>query len=287
VRGRDLGGAVLEAQQKIDKQVSLPPGSRLEWVGEFGDLQAAMARLEVVVPISLALIMLLLFLNFGSLTDMALAASVMPMALVGGVLILAFTGTAFSVSAAIGFIGLFGISVMEGILVLAYFNQLLGSGMARSEAVLHAARTRFRPVMMTCIAACVGLLPAALSSGIGSRCSAAGAGGGGRHSAGPGADPDRAAGDDRPLLQAPAPRGTTSGGCGMKRASLGLMLLLGGCAVGPDFHQPAAPKQQAYTPEPITRWPRPRVSPVARSKCMTARPRRIGGACSDRSSSMR
>ncbi|WP_068090173.1 efflux RND transporter permease subunit [Novosphingobium rosa] len=169
VRGRDLGGAVLEAQQKIDRQVSLPPGSRLEWVGEFGDLQAAMARLEVVVPISLALIMLLLFLNFGSLTDMALAASVMPMALVGGVLILAFTGTAFSVSAAIGFIGLFGISVMEGILVLAYFNQLLGSGMARSEAVLHAARTRFRPVMMTCIAACVGLLPAAVATGIGSQ----------------------------------------------------------------------------------------------------------------------
>jgi cobalt-zinc-cadmium resistance protein CzcA len=169
VRGRDLGGAVLEAQQKIDRQVSLPPGSRLEWVGEFGDLQAAMARLEVVVPISLALIMLLLFLNFGSLTDMALAASVMPMALVGGVLILAFTGTAFSVSAAIGFIGLFGISVMEGILVLAYFNQLLSNGMPRHEAVLHAARTRFRPVMMTCIAACVGLLPAAVATGIGSQ----------------------------------------------------------------------------------------------------------------------
>ena len=169
VRGRDLGGAVLEAQHKIDAQVALPPGSRIEWVGEFGDLQAALSRLEVVVPISLALIMILLFLNFGSITDMCLAASVMPMALVGGVLILAFTGTPFSVSAAIGFIGLFGISVMEGILVLAYFNQLLSTGMARGEAVLHAARTRFRPVMMTCIAACVGLLPAAVSTGIGSQ----------------------------------------------------------------------------------------------------------------------
>jgi len=169
VRGRDLGGAVLEAQHKIDAQVHLPPGSRIEWVGEFGDLQAALARLEVVVPISLALIMLLLFFNFGSVVDMALAASVMPMALVGGVLILAFTGTPFSVSAAIGFIGLFGISVMEGILVLAYFNQLLGTGMARGEAVLTSARTRFRPVMMTCIAACVGLLPAAVSTGIGSQ----------------------------------------------------------------------------------------------------------------------
>lgn len=169
VRGRDLGGAVLEAQAKIDKQIKLPPGSRLEWVGEFGDLQAAMARLEVVVPISLALIMVLLFINFGSLTDTWLTASVMPMALVGGVLILFLTGTPFSVSAAIGFIGLFGISVMEGILVLAYFNQLLASGMPRHQAVLHAAETRFRPVMMTCIAACVGLLPAAVSTGIGSQ----------------------------------------------------------------------------------------------------------------------
>jgi heavy metal efflux system protein len=169
VRGRDLGGAVLEAQHKIDAQVKLPPGSRIEWVGEFGDLQAALSRLEVVVPISLALIVLLLFLNFGSVVDTALAASVMPMALVGGVLILALTGTAFSVSAAIGFIGLFGISVMEGILVLSYYNQLLGSGMARHEAVLYAARTRFRPVMMTCIAACVGLLPAAVATGIGSQ----------------------------------------------------------------------------------------------------------------------
>lgn len=169
VRGRDLGSAVLEAQHKIAAEVKLPAGSRIEWVGEFGDLQAALARLEVVVPISLALIVMLLFLNFGSVRDTALAASVMPMALVGGVLILALTGTPFSVSAAIGFIGLFGISVMEGILVLAYFNQLIGNGMDRAQAVLHAARTRFRPVMMTCIAACVGLLPAAVSTGIGSQ----------------------------------------------------------------------------------------------------------------------
>src|SRR5579859_2929491 len=169
VRGRDLGSAVLEAQSKIDHSVALPPGVRLEWVGEFGDLQAAMQRLEIVVPVSLGLIMALLFINFGSLTDTLLAASVMPMALVGGIFALYVTGTPFSVSAAIGFIGLFGISVMEGILVLAYFNQMLRVGMERHEAVLHAARTRFRPVMMTCIAACVGLLPAALSSGIGSQ----------------------------------------------------------------------------------------------------------------------
>ncbi|HZU63993.1 MAG TPA: CusA/CzcA family heavy metal efflux RND transporter [Novosphingobium sp.] len=169
VRGRDLGGAVLEAQARIDRQVALPAGARLEWVGEFGELQDALSRLEIVVPISLLLIALLLFINFGSLTDTLLAASVMPMALVGGIYALFFTGTAFSVSAAIGFIGLFGISVMEGILVLAYYNQMLGVGMGRSEAILHAAETRFRPVMMTCIAACVGLLPAAVSTGIGSQ----------------------------------------------------------------------------------------------------------------------
>ena len=169
VRGRDLGSAILEAQARIDKQVVLPPGARLEWVGEFGELQAAMARLEVVVPISFLVIGLLLFLNFGSWRDTLLAASVMPMALVGGIFALFFTGTPFSVSAAIGFIGLFGISVMGGILVLSCYNQLLGTGMDRSAAVLHAARTQFRPVMMTCVAACVGLLPAAVATGIGSQ----------------------------------------------------------------------------------------------------------------------
>ena len=169
VRGRDLGSAILEAQAKIDKQVQLPPGARLEWVGEFGELQAALARLEIVVPIAFLAIGMLLFANFGSVRDTLLAASVMPMALVGGIFALYFTGTPFSVSAAIGFIGLFGISVMGGILVLSYFNQLIRAGMPRDQAVIHAARTQFRPVMMTCIAACVGLLPAAVATGIGSQ----------------------------------------------------------------------------------------------------------------------
>lgn len=169
VRGRDLGSAILEAQSKIDKQVVLPPGARLEWVGEFGELQDALARLEVVVPISFLAIGVLLFINFGSLRDTLLAASVMPMALIGGIFALWFTGTPFSVSAAIGFIGLFGISVMGGILVISYYNQMLAAGMERGAAVLQAARTQFRPVMMTCVAACVGLLPAAMSTGIGSQ----------------------------------------------------------------------------------------------------------------------
>ena len=169
VRGRDLGSAVTEVQQKIAAQVRLPAGYRLDWVGEFGQLEEALTRLKIVVPISIALIMLLLFVQFGSLTDTLLAASVMPMALVGGIFALSLTGTPFSVSAAIGFIGLFGISVMEGIIVLSYFNQLIDEGRERSAALIEACQTRLRPVMMTCNAACVGLLPAAFSSGIGSQ----------------------------------------------------------------------------------------------------------------------
>ena len=169
VRGRDLGGAVLEARRKIAKELHLPAGYRLEWIGEFGDLRAALGRLEFVVPVSIGLIGLLLLANFGALSDALLAASVMPMALVGGVFALFLTGTAFSVSAAIGFVGLFGVSVMEGIIILSYFNALIDEGIERGAAVVRACEIRLRPVMMTCLAACVGLLPAALSTGIGSQ----------------------------------------------------------------------------------------------------------------------
>jgi cobalt-zinc-cadmium resistance protein CzcA len=169
VRDRDLGGAVLEAQRKVVEQVALPAGSRLEWVGEFGDLQDALERLKIVVPLSIGLIMLLLFINFPSLIDTLLVASVMPMALIGGIFALVLTGTPFSVSAAIGFVGLFGISVMEGIIILSYFNTLIDAGVERTAAVIRACQIRLRPVMMTCIAACVGLLPAAVSTGIGSQ----------------------------------------------------------------------------------------------------------------------
>ena len=169
VRGRDLGSAVLEGQRKVAAQVHLPAGSRLEWVGEFGELRDAMERLAVVVPITLLLIAILLLANFSSVVDALLAASVMPMAMIGGILALNITGTPFSVSAAIGFIALFGISVMGGIIVISYYNQLLGVGLDRSSAILRASQTRMRPVMMTCAAACVGLLPAAISTGIGSQ----------------------------------------------------------------------------------------------------------------------
>ena len=169
VRGRDLGGAVLEAQAKVAREVRMPGGYRLEWVGELGQLQSALGRLAVMVPISFILIGLLLFLNFSLLSDTLLAASVMPMALIGGIFTLYLTHTPLSISAVIGFIGLFGVSVMNGILVVASFNHLVEAGLPREEALLRACRTQLRPVIMTCMAACVGLLPAAVATGIGSQ----------------------------------------------------------------------------------------------------------------------
>ncbi len=169
VRGRDLGTAVLEAKQLVTRRVPLPPGYHLEWVGQFGNLQEAMGRLAVAVPAAICLIVLLLYLNFGRVRDVLLAASVIPMALIGGVLALFVTGTPFSISAAIGFIALFGISVMDGILMLAYFNTHVEAGMPRAQALRRMCDVQMRPVLMTCVVACVGLLPAALSTGIGSQ----------------------------------------------------------------------------------------------------------------------
>jgi cobalt-zinc-cadmium resistance protein CzcA len=160
---------VLEAQRAVDERVLLPGGYRLEWVGEFGNLQEAVARLMVAVPLSIALIVLLLYLNFGNLRDALLAASVIPMALLGGIFALWATDTPFSVSSAIGFVALFGIAAMDGILVVSYYHLSLESGLDRASAMLQTCRTQLRPVMMTCAVACVGLVPAAFSTGIGSQ----------------------------------------------------------------------------------------------------------------------
>jgi heavy metal efflux system protein len=169
VRKRDLGSAVREAQQRVAAEVELPQGYRIEWVGQFRDLSEALRRLAFIVPVTIGAILLLLLANFRSLVDMALAASALPMALIGGLFALAVTGTPFSVSAAIGFVGLFGIAVMEGIIILSYFNRLIESGVAGHKAIVTACQARLRPVMMTCLAASVGLLPAALSSGVGAQ----------------------------------------------------------------------------------------------------------------------
>ena len=141
----------------------------MEWVGEFGNLKDAVARLTLVVPITILLIAALLYFNFGSLIDTLLALSVIPMAVVGGVAALWLSGIAFSISAAIGFIALFGIATMNGIIVLNQFNRLVEGGLERVAAMMETCRTQLRPAVMTCIVACVGLVPAALSTGIGSQ----------------------------------------------------------------------------------------------------------------------
>ena len=169
VRGRDLGGAVAEARERIKRNVKLPTGYRVTWAGEFEDLQRAKERLEVIVPISLALIMVLLYSLFNSLRDSLLALTGIPFAVAGGILALWFTGLDLSISAAIGFISLFGVSVMDGILMITYYNQVRRGGMGVLEAMYHAAEQRMRPMLMTALSACIGLFPAAISTGIGSQ----------------------------------------------------------------------------------------------------------------------
>jgi len=169
VRGRDLGSAVLEAQAKVAEQVKLPPGYRLAWVGQFENFKEAMQRLSIVVPLAFLLIGILLYINFRSFADVLLALSVIPMAMLGGVFALWLTNTPFSVSAAIGFVALFGISAMDGILMLSYFNSQLDDGLDKATAILKTSATQFRPIFMTCVVASVGLVPAALATGIGSQ----------------------------------------------------------------------------------------------------------------------
>jgi cobalt-zinc-cadmium resistance protein CzcA len=169
VRGRDLAGAVAEAQQRIARNVHLPNGYRLVWAGEFQDMKEAQARLAVVVPVSLLLILILLYSLFNSVGDALLALSGIPFAVGGGVLALWLAGLPLSVSGEIGFISLFGVSVMNGILLITYYNQTRVSGLGPYDAMKHAAEQRMRPLLMTALSACIGLLPAALSNGIGSQ----------------------------------------------------------------------------------------------------------------------
>jgi len=169
VRGRDLGSTVAEAQERIARNVSLPNGYRITWAGEFEELQQAKARLEVVVPISLMMILVLLYGLFNSLRDSLLALAGIPFSIAGGVIALFVTGLDFSISAAIGFVSLFGVSVMNGILIITYYNQTRAGGMGTVAAMYHAAEQRMRPMLMTALSACIGLLPAAISTGIGSQ----------------------------------------------------------------------------------------------------------------------
>jgi cobalt-zinc-cadmium resistance protein CzcA len=169
VRGRDLGGTVAEAQARIAKNVTLPSGYRIIWAGEFEDLQLAKERLEIIVPISLLLILGLLYCLFNSVMECFLTLSGIPFAIAGGVLALYVSGLNFSISAAIGFVSLFGVSVMNGILLITYYKQSRLRGGTPGEAMFRAASTRMRPLLMTSLSACIGLFPAAISTGIGSQ----------------------------------------------------------------------------------------------------------------------
>jgi heavy metal efflux system protein len=169
VRGRDLGGTVEEAQARIAKNVPLPSGYHLIWAGEFGDLQLAKKRLEVIVPISFVLIAGALYSLFNNFKDSILALAGIPDAIVGGILALYVTRLHFSISAAIGFVSLFGVSVMDGILMITFYHQELSHGLTHIDAMYRAASTRMRPLLMTSLSACIGLFPAAISTGIGSQ----------------------------------------------------------------------------------------------------------------------
>jgi len=169
VRGRDLGSTVEDAQQRIARNVVLPTGYHLVWAGEFEDMQQAKHRLAIVLPIAIGLILALLYTLFNSLRDSLLTLAAIPFSIAGGIIALYFSGLNMSVSAAIGFVSLFGVSVMNGILVISYFNHLVFEGRTPLEAMYLAAEQRMRPMLMTALSACIGLLPAALSTGIGSQ----------------------------------------------------------------------------------------------------------------------
>ena len=169
VRGRDLGSTVADAQAQVARNVPLPRGYRLEWGGEFGALQEAKARLTLIVPLSLLLIFMLLYALFNSIRDSLLALAGIPFAVAGGILGLWVSGLNLSVSAAIGFISLFGVSTMDGILLVSNIRRNLDEGLGVEQAALSAGSTRMRQVFMTALSACLGLVPAALSSGIGTQ----------------------------------------------------------------------------------------------------------------------
>jgi cobalt-zinc-cadmium resistance protein CzcA len=168
VRGRDLGSSVAEAQKRIAENVKLPGGYHLVWSGEFGELQAAKERLEIIVPVSLVLILGLLYSLFNSMRECLLTLTGIPFAAAGGVLALYFSGLNFSISAAIGFVSLFGVSVMLGILFITCYNQARLRGGTPADAMFYTASTLMRPLLMMSLSAGIGLFPAAISHGIGS-----------------------------------------------------------------------------------------------------------------------
>ena len=169
VRGRDLAGAVAEAQERIARNVKMPTGYRISWAGEFEWLQQAKQRLLIILPVTFLLIVVLLYGLFNSWRDSLLALLGLPFAISGGLVALYVGGLDFSISAAIGFISLMGVSVMSGILIINGYYRVAVSGMTPIEAMFHAVGEQMRPILMMTLSACIGLLPAAISTGIGSQ----------------------------------------------------------------------------------------------------------------------
>jgi cobalt-zinc-cadmium resistance protein CzcA len=168
VRGRDLQSTIAEAERKLSEQVQIPAGYHYEWAGEFQELQAAIARLEIVVPVSLLIIFFLLYSTFRNLRDSLLLLGTVPLALIGGILSLLVTHTNFSISAAVGFISLFGVSVLGGVILVSRIQQMRAHGVPLQEAVLRGSELQLRPVLMAALSAAIGLLPASIATGIGS-----------------------------------------------------------------------------------------------------------------------
>jgi cobalt-zinc-cadmium resistance protein CzcA len=167
VRGRDLGSFVQDVQKRLDAQIKLPPGYHLEYGGTYEHLQSGRARLMLVVPITFGLIFLLLFTTFGSLQQAALVFTGIPFAITGGILALFFRGMPFSISAGIGFIALFGVAVLNGVVLVSFINELREQDAPVHEAVLRGCLTRLRPVLMTAAVASIGFIPMAVSHGAG------------------------------------------------------------------------------------------------------------------------
>jgi len=167
VRGRDLQGFVAEAQRQIAKQVELPSGYYVTWGGQFENLQRATARLLIVVPLALFLIFVLLFTAFGSVKQALIVYTGVPFAVVGGVFALAVRGLPFSISAGVGFIALFGVAVLNGVVMVSFINDLRAQGRSLDEAVTEGAETRLRPVLMTALVASLGFVPMAIATSAG------------------------------------------------------------------------------------------------------------------------
>ena len=167
LRGRDVESFVLEARKKVAEQVKLGPGYSVEFGGQFKNLQEARARLGVIVPVALIVIFLLIFMAFGSLRQVVLIYTGIPLAVTGGIFALWLRGMPFSISAGVGFIALSGVAVLNGLMMVSYYNQLREAGRSLSDAILEGSLTRLRPVMMTAMVASLGFLPMALGHGAG------------------------------------------------------------------------------------------------------------------------